>query len=174
MPSSAEPALTTDRLTLHRFGIKDAEFAYALHQNPDLVRFIPMAAQATVADAQAWIDKIRSLDAPGRGWWRVDRHDGTPVAAVLLKPIPPSAGRSNDDVEIGWRQHAAYTGHGYVTEAARALLELGWADGLDRIVAVVDTDNLASQGVCLRLGMTHLGRTRDYYDEELELFEIRR
>ena len=163
--------IATERLVLRRFTHDDAQFAYDLHQNADLLRFIPSAAVASLDEAHGWLDRIAGNEAPGRGWWCVT-VGGTPVAAILLKPVRPSHGRETDDVEIGWRQHADHTGHGYVTEAARAVLDVAWGSGLDRVIAVVDPDNTASQRVCERLGMRHAGRTEDYYDESLELYEM--
>lgn len=163
--------IATARLRLRRFTPGDGPFALELHQNPDLVRFVPTAALAGLPGALSWIERIREAEAPGRGWWLVARHDGTPVAAVVLKTIRGSAGRPTDDVEIGWRQHADHTGNGYVTETARPLLAAGLDSGLPRVIAVVDPDNDASQRVCTRLGMRHLGRTDAFFDQTLELFE---
>jgi len=44
---------------------------------------------------------------------------------------------------------------------------------LDRVLAVVDPDNVRSLAVCRRLGMTHRGQTTAY-GETLELFELSR
>lgn len=173
MSSAPGTDFVTDRLRLRRFRDEDADFAFDLHRNPDLARFVPSAALADRAGAGAWIARIREIEGSTRGWWLVGLHDGTPVAAVVLKAIRPSAGRATDEVEIGWRQHADRTGHGYVTEAARAVLAAGLAGGLPRVIAVVDPENVASQRVCERLGMRHQGRTDAYYDQTVELFEAR-
>ena len=69
---------------------------------------------------------------------------------------------TNDDVD------AAHTGRGYVTEAARAILDEALAGGLRRVVA--DLDNHASQRVARRIGMHHVGRARVDDDQELEFF----
>ena len=177
MASPAE-TLRTERLVLRRFvpdDDADLEFALELHANPDLARFIPSAVLTTREDAAAWLRRIDGNTAPGRGWWCVEA-EGAPVAAILLKPLPFSAGHTNattEDVEIGWRATSTATGHGYVTEAARAVLDAALAGGLDRVVAVTDPANVASRRVTERLGMTHLGRTERYYDESLELFVAR-
>jgi len=44
---------------------------------------------------------------------------------------------------------------------------------LDRVVALVDPDNVKSSAVCRRLGMTHLGQNDRYYGLNLEFFELR-
>jgi RimJ/RimL family protein N-acetyltransferase len=59
-------------------------------------------------------------------------------------------------VEIGWRLSTATWGHGYATEAARAVLAYGF-DKLDlpEIVAIAAARNVRSHAVMRRLGMTH-------------------
>lgn len=165
------PELTTERLVLDRFSPDDVPFVRELHANPDLVRFIPSSAMTSDADALAWVDRVTSQSGPVRGWWRVSTRDGTPVGAVVLKPIRYSVGQDGDEVEIGWRWHAGHTGRGYATEAARVLLAAGFASGLARVIAVTDPHNHASQAVCRRIGMTPVGLSDRYYDETVEVFE---
>lgn len=169
-----EPEYVSARLILRRFLEEDARFVWELHANPDLARFIPSAILSDIEAAAGWIQRITSTCTPGRGWWCVTLHDGTPVGAVLLKGIRYSVGHAGDDVEIGWRWHPEHTGRGYATEAAELLLAMGLAGGLERIVAVVDEANTASQEVCRRIGMQPRGATDVYYDEHLQLFEARR
>ncbi|MDV3222925.1 GNAT family N-acetyltransferase [Intrasporangium sp.] len=166
--------LETARLVLREFTHDDAQFVLELHQHPDLVRFIATAALQDLAGAHEVIDLFLAVEGPDRGWWCACLRDGTPVGAVLLKDIRASQGREVHDVEVGWRQHVDHCGRGYMTEAARAVVDLGFQTGLDRIVAVVDPENHPSRRICERLGMRYEGRTTDYYDDELDLYVIRR
>jgi hypothetical protein len=59
---------------------------------------------------------------------------------------------------------------GLVVVLGRAEVEHGRFADVE-VLAVTDPDNHASQAVCRRLGMTHLGRTTRYYDTPNELFE---
>jgi RimJ/RimL family protein N-acetyltransferase len=76
-------------------------------------------------------------------------------------------------IEVGWHLHPDSWGHGFATEAARAVLDRAFADGLDEAIAVVRPGNAPSVAVCLRLGMEPLGTTDRYYGTELELFRLR-
>ena len=58
--------------------------------------------------------------------------------------------------EIGWAFTAAFHGRGYATEAASAVLSLGFDGvGLHRVYAELDPRNAASIALCERLGMRH-------------------
>ena len=46
--------------------------------------------------------------------------------------------------------------------------------GLAKVLAVTHPDNAASQALCRRLGMDHLGRTDGYYNMTCELFSTSR
>jgi RimJ/RimL family protein N-acetyltransferase len=61
--------------------------------------------------------------------------------------------------EIGYVFHPGHAGHGYATEAARAMLALAFDGlGLHRVMARLDERNDASAGVARRLGMRQEGR----------------
>ncbi|UQN28224.1 GNAT family N-acetyltransferase [Brachybacterium kimchii] len=165
------PRLSTSRLSLRRFQPSDRQFVLELHQGPDLRRFIESAVLDTLEDADEWISRSIGQRNPWHGFWCATLHDTTPVAALLLEPVIYSAGQTGDEVEIGWRTHPHHTGHGYATEAGQALLTAVLGEGHERIIAVVAPENLASQAVCRRLGMTYLGRSDRYYDVDLDTFE---
>ena len=70
------------------------------------------------------------------------------------------------EVELGYLLSKAYWGKGLATEAGRASLHFGFeAHGHSRIIAIIHPENLASQRVALRLGMTFLDRNR-YFEME--------
>ncbi|GAA0036558.1 putative glycolipid-binding domain-containing protein [Brevibacterium metallidurans] len=165
------PEYVSDRLILRRFDDDDVEFVLGLHAHPGIARFIPSAVMSGTEDAQVWIAAAQKMSGHARGRWCVTLHDGTPIGAVIAKPIPYSAGESGEEVEIGWRFHLDFGGRGYATEAGELILAACLASGLDRVIAVVDAENVASQAVCRRIGMTALGGTTKYYDQPLLAFE---
>jgi RimJ/RimL family protein N-acetyltransferase len=130
----------------------------------------------------------RAHEQPDYGLWAMElRATGQVAGAVLLAQLPDAK------VEIGWHLNPDYWGAGYATEAGRGAVALafgldrvgqdrigpGVADRparpvLDRVLALVDPDNVKSQNVCRRLGMRHRGQTDHYYELTLELFELDR
>ncbi len=132
----------------------------------------------TREEALASIARRRAVDDPIHGIWMITTATGGQrIGNLLLKPIPLSAGEPSDgpkDVEIGWHLHPDAWGRGYATEAASVILDRAFSHGLPKVIAVTDPENSASQAVCRRLGMAHLGRTTRYYDTPNDLFEKRR
>ncbi len=103
------------------------------------------------------------------GCWAIEPRDGGPPAGtLLLKPLPQGVG----EVEVGWHLHPDSWGRGYATEAATAIIERAFADGVPEVYAVVRPGNEPSLAVCRRLGMQPLGRMTRWYDVELEAFRL--
>lgn len=62
---------------------------------------------------------------------------------------------------LGWIIDPRYQGRGYATEAARALIDIGFVElGLSVIFATCDTRNTASFRVMEKLGMVRVGELR--------------
>ncbi|GGQ62613.1 hypothetical protein Saso_34180 [Streptomyces asoensis] len=84
----------------------------------------------------------------------VRREDGRAVGSVCFHAAPDEDGRT----EIGYDLVQAARGHGYATEALRALA--GWAlarDDVRRLFAVVEHTNAPSRAVLERAGFVKVG-----------------
>ena len=162
--------LTTERLRLRPW----------THSPADLVRLTDLYGRDEVTRWMGGTPSVPPVELVAR-WRAVARSDdrfgvwavelaGTATVAgtVLLKPLPHGVG----EVEVGWHLHPDSWGHGYATEAARAVVDRGFEAGLPEVYAVVRPGNTASVAVCTRLGMTPLGRMRRWYDVELDAFRL--
>ena len=73
----------------------------------------------------------------------VRREDGRAVGAMGFHGVPDEEGRA----EVGYDLAESARGHGYATEALRALSEWALArDDVTLLFAAVDRDNAPSQG----------------------------
>jgi len=80
------------------------------------------------------------------------------VGDVSLAPIDDRRGWAN----LGYAVHPDCQGDGYATEAARLVVDHGFATlRLHRISAIVHAGNEASKRVVEKLGFTHEGTKRD-------------
>lgn len=164
----------TERLTIRPWQAEDRDRAFDLYARWEVARWLGAAPRVLESpqEAAAVIERFRARSVdPRYGVWAVERRDTGEVAgSVLLVPIPDGDG----EVEVGWHFHPDCWGHGFATEAARAVVAKGFADGLAEILAVVRPGNEPSMALCRRLGMSPLGRTDRWYGTELEAFRLRR
>ena len=170
--------IDTDRLTLRPFTLDDTDALFDLMSHPEVARWsgrgVPMV------DRQEAVERIERMpvrrgDHPAADVFAVVPHgEEKPVGMAVLVPIPTSEGFDRDDHEIGWHLHPDVWGRGYATEAAKALVERAFTAGIPELYAVTNPDNVRSQAVCRRLGMTDLGLRTDWYDRELRAFRVDR
>jgi RimJ/RimL family protein N-acetyltransferase len=138
----------------------DALLAY--RNRPDVCRYVPFEPMGR----QVIVDRLAGL------WARTALTDEG--QALTLGAVLAGTGELVGDVilfwhskehrggEIGYVFNPDFAGHGYATEAARAVLRLGFEDlGLHRIVARLDERNEASARVARRLGMRQEARLVD-------------
>lgn len=166
--------LRTDRLLLRPFRDDDAAFVRDLHARPDVMRWIGDGRpRSTEEEARLAIERFNGFGDDPLGCWAIVGEDERMHGAVLLKHLPASGtGEPSGAIEIGWRLHPGSWGLGIGTEAAGRVLDHAWAAGLTRVLAVTHPDSGPSQRLAARIGMRALGRTRDYYDVDCELFAI--
>ena len=84
-------------------------------------------------------------------WLLIERDSRTVVGSAGFQGRPSAEG----EIELGYGVHPDFRNHGYATEAARALLR--WASeqpAVKRVIAHCDQDNIASQRVVEKAGMT--------------------
>ncbi len=148
--------IRTQRLLLRPLTIEDADALLAYRSVPDVCRYVPFEPQTR----EVIIDRIGGL-------W--SGHALTDEGQALTLGIEVAeTGQLVGDVVLFWhsRLHGGgelgyvvnpdFAGRGYATEAARALLRLGFEDlGLHRIVARIDERNESSARLARRLGMRH-------------------
>ncbi|MCB2076078.1 MAG: GNAT family N-acetyltransferase [Novosphingobium sp.] len=69
-------------------------------------------------------------------------------------------GRDGKDVELGYWIARSHWGHGYATEAVRAMLDQAWMLGHERIIATHFADNVESGKVLEKAGFEPTSETR--------------
>jgi RimJ/RimL family protein N-acetyltransferase len=146
--------LRTGRLLLRQWRDTDLDPWAAMNADPEVREFFP--GLLTREEARRSMQRFAgALAERGWGWWAIEVvATGEFIGFAGLDPVEP--GMPVDGVEIGWRLARAAWGHGYATEAARAVLAYGF-DRLDlpEIVAIAAAGNTRSHAVMRRLGMTH-------------------
>jgi RimJ/RimL family protein N-acetyltransferase len=135
--------LQTDRLTLRPLAADDAEAYAAVRGHPEVAKWLsPLAGDPIGRFAEGWRER-------GYAPWGIFL-DGRLIGHGGLNFVPEFA-----ETEVLWALHPDAWGKGYATEVARAALAFGFGTlGLKLIFAITLKDNLASQAVMKRIGLT--------------------
>jgi ribosomal-protein-alanine N-acetyltransferase len=145
--------IRTARLRLRSWRDEDFEPSAAMNADPRVMEFFPSVLaleESRVAFARA---RVRMAER-GYGFWPVEVIGGAPFIGMVGLSNPDFQAHFLPAVEIGWRLAAAYWGHGYATEAARAALAFGFERlALPEIVAFTTVTNVRSRRVMEKLGM---------------------
>jgi [ribosomal protein S5]-alanine N-acetyltransferase len=165
MPAIEPVTLRTERLTLRVPEARDRAAIYAMRSHPDVCRYASGVPWQSMDEADAWLARSRTGRENGHGLELViEREPGAPViGSCAVFAIHEGSRRG----ELGYSLHRDHWGHGYATEATRALIAHAFdADGLDlrRLEADIDPANEASERVLRRLGFSHEGRLRERWD----------
>lgn len=131
----------------------DPDAMAAYQSRADVCRYIPYEPRGSERIAEVIREQRRTaLTEEGQHLWLsvLLRDTGRLIGDVLLF-WHSSQHRGG---EIGYAFNPDHHGHGYATEAAAALLDLGFDGlGLHRIIARIDARNESSARVLRRLGM---------------------
>lgn len=146
--------LETERLLFRHLVMDDLDELFALYSDPEMRRYSPDGA-LNFEDTQ---DELE---------WFLNGHPNHPelgLWATIHKETNKFIGRCGllpwtiDDcleVEVAYMIAKDYWGQGLATEAAQGILQYGFEElNLSRIICLMHPDNLASQRVAQKVGMT--------------------
>ena len=148
--------IETDRLTLRLMTLRDVDAVHAYQSLEEVARyqlFEPRDRSAVASKVAAWSQATTlEHDDDFLQLAVVRRSDDQLVGDLYftLKSV------ENSTAELGWSFNPEFTGHGYATEGARALMGVAFHTmQLHRVIAELDPRNERSVNLCLRLGMRH-------------------
>jgi RimJ/RimL family protein N-acetyltransferase len=149
-----EHPIETARLTLRFFAPADFDDLYAYQSRPDVARYLHWHARDPVQVRQALEQQCGETSLGTEGGWLtfavVWREAGRVIGEVGLR----SLSREHRLGETGFVFNPDYQGRGLATEAAEAMLALGF-DSLrwHRIIGSCDARNDRSARLMERMGM---------------------
>ena len=158
----AIPTLKTDRLILRGWRADDVDALHAIYADRNVARWLGWPDPDHVdASIQRWLAHWQRW---GFGVWAVE------VAGVFIGRIGlvhhDDWTASAHDAEVGWTLATSAWGQGYATDGARAALDFAREKGLRDVISITRPDNVRSQAVMRRLGLTYGGATHWHgYDQ---------
>ncbi|TDN45954.1 RimJ/RimL family protein N-acetyltransferase [Curtobacterium flaccumfaciens] len=154
--------LRTDRLVLSVPVPADADDVVAYANDPDVIAYTPVPVPYGHAEARHWITEV-----VGSGWTADTRYEFGIRRADDLRLLGTVGlfGFIDGAAEIGYAVHPDGRGHGFVTEAARAVLDWAFAPapqglGFVRVQWRAIATNTPSVAIAERLGLRYEGRLR--------------
>ena len=145
----------TKRLRLRQWIESDRESFSRLSADPRVMEFLPSISDRAASDVM--VDRIQAkIVELGWGFWAVESKQDKQFIGFVGLNIPTAELPFSPCVEIGWRLAFEYWGKGYATEAAQAVLKVGF-DLLElaEIVSFTAINNHRSSAVMERLGMNN-------------------
>ena len=149
--------LKTSRLRLRLPSLDDAvEICGRYATDPEVTRYMVWRPHSRLADTHAFLHRtIAAIEAGTEAQWVIERQGlELPIGMIGFRLAGHAA-------ELGYVLERPCWGRGYVTEAAKALVD--WALGeptIYRVWAVCDVEHRASARVLEKMGMEREGLLR--------------
>lgn len=161
----------TARLRLEPYHDSHYEGLRVMDSDPSVMRYINNGIVKTPEETWEGIRRVQARwDKYGFSWWAIiEKASGAIVGAACLQYLANVEGAP---LEIGWRLVPEHNGKGYATEAAKAIVDFAAEQaGATYLVAVADPENIPSQRVMQRLGMTYKA-VEQHYDVPCVVYEL--
>jgi ribosomal-protein-alanine N-acetyltransferase len=156
------PNMETELLFLRLLKPADAEFIYHHFSNPAVTQFLmDEAPLSEPAQAQEIIQSYQDPEGKTYNRWGIVRKQDHQLIGTCGYH---KWHRRYFRAEIGYDLSPASWGQGYMTEALSAVIQNGFERmGLNRIDALVYTENVRSMKLLQNLGFQKEGVLRDYF-----------
>ncbi len=146
--------LETQRLRLRHQVIEDLDALWRLYCDPEITKYIPDAPRSRKEAKEELEWHMNGHPRyPELGLWAtIHKETGKFIGRCGLLPWTIDGRR---EVEVAYTIAREFWGQGLATEAARGLLDYGFTKlNLLRLICLIDPENLASQRVAEKIGMT--------------------
>jgi [ribosomal protein S5]-alanine N-acetyltransferase len=146
--------LETSRLLLRHLVMDDLDELFALYRNPEIRRYFPegVLTRDETREELEWHMHGHPRHPELGLWATVYKESGKFIGRCGLLPWEID---DRLEVEIAYLLDRAFWGQGLATEAARGIMEYGFGRlNLSRLICLIDPDNIASQRVAEKIGMT--------------------
>ena len=145
--------IETQRLILRPWCLEDAEALYEVAKDPRIRSQAGWPAHTSVDNSREVIEAVFMNDTT----YAICKQDSDRVIGCVGLMIGECSNFKlpSNEGELGYWMGVPYWGHGYATEACRALVDWGFSElDLEKIWAGAFEDNTASQRVQEKCGLT--------------------
>ena len=150
------PTLETANTKLRPLGLNDIDALFQITNQKDIFKYFPNPAAWSREKTEKFIQsQLAHWEQHGFGWWGVESlKSSESIGWNGLQYLPDT-----NEIEVGYLLSQKFWGRGWTTEGTIASLKFGFeVVGLDSIIAIVHPDNIASQRVALKSGLSLVDR----------------
>lgn len=162
----------SERLRFRPLQPDDFDSWLPFYDHPQSTQYWAGEPSDPVRNCQQWFDKTFYRYQHNKGGMNVliDKQTGTFVGQCgLLVQVVDGL----DELEVGYSILPQFWKQGYATEAANACREYAFANGLsDSLISIIHEENIPSQAVALKTGMSAEKRTI-YANNPVLIYRIR-
>jgi len=161
MSQAGKIILETKRLILRRQVIEDLDDLWTLYCNPEITKYIPDAPLSfeETKEELEWFMNGHPKNPELGLWATILKENGKFIGRCGLLPWTIEGQK---EVEVAYTIAQDYWGQGLGSEAAQAILQYGFEKlNLSRLICLIDSENIASQKVAEKIGMTFEKEGRD-------------
>ena len=151
-------SFTTKRLLLRKPRLEDASLIFAAYaQDPEVTRYLTFRPHRDLNDAHAAVDRFLKSWSSGKSYcWLIFRRENDELVGAI-------SAREDQGINLGYLIARSSWGHGFMSEALRAIVEWAFAQpDIFRVWAVCDCDNEASARLLERNGFHQEGILRKW------------
>ncbi len=153
--------LKTQRLIMRHQVLEDLNDLWALYCDPEITKYIPDAPRSRdeAKEELEWHMHGHPRNRQLGLWATIHKETGKFIGRCGLLPWNIDG---QSEVEVAYTIARDYWGQGLATEAAQAILNYGFEVlKLPRLIARIEPENIASQKVAEKIGMTFEKESRD-------------
>ena len=160
------PTITTQRLILRPLDMEDRDALFQISQEENIFRYFPTQGAWSMQKVEIYIQHQSAHWSRYKyGHWAVTmRETGQLMGWDGLEFLPDT-----NETEVGYLFSKEFWGKGYATEATKSAVQFGLDNGLNEIIGLTHPDNIASQRVLEKSGLSF---TRRQFYFGMEMFRF--
>jgi len=178
VPLTVPSPIESERLLVRLVAESDLPALLEVNSNEEVTALLPYITWKSLADAQAWFERMKGIQSTGLAlqFVVVLKATGLAIGTCLLFRFEEGSARA----ELGYVLGRVFWGQGLMREALEALIACAFGTmGLRRLEAEVDTRNRSSVRLLERLGFTREGLLRQRWvakgeEKDVEMFGLLR
>lgn len=171
MPLSPPELIESPRLLVRIVEKSDLPDLMRMNGDREVTRFLPYPTWESIADGEAWFDRMRGIQAAGTAlqFVIVDKRTHAAIGTCLVFRYDEGSRRA----ELGYALGRSHWGSGYMREALHATIHHAFrAMGLRRLEAEVNPTNAASVRLLERLGFVREGVLRQRWVSAQQPYDV--